>query len=49
MAAVKLNSDLVDVGMNFKIIGISLTFGLNAFVLSDISSSQVLFKKIMME
>ena len=31
MPDVKLNSGSVDVGMKFKIIGISGTFGLNAF------------------
>tara|TARA_B100000965_G_scaffold227819_1_gene190694 strand:+ start:253 stop:384 length:132 start_codon:yes stop_codon:yes gene_type:complete len=32
MADVKSNPDLDDVGMKFKIIGISVTIGLNAFV-----------------
>ena len=32
MPNVKLNSDSDDVGMKFKIIGISVTFGLNAIV-----------------
>ena len=32
MPDVKLNSGSDDVGMKFKIIGISLTFGLNAIV-----------------
>ena len=44
MADVKLNSGSDDVGMKFKIIGISLTFGLNA-IFFGISSSQVLPKK----
>ena len=32
MADVKSNPDLDDVGMKFKIIGISVTIGLNAIV-----------------
>ena len=32
MTDVKLNSDSDDVGTKFKIIGISVTFGLNAIV-----------------
>ena len=45
MPDVKLNSGSDDVGMKFKIIGISLTFGLNAIVFNWYSSSQVLPKE----
>jgi len=42
MADVKLNSDSDDVGTKFKIIGISVTIGLNAIFLFGIFSFQVL-------
>ena len=49
MPDVKLNSGSDDVGLKFKIIGISVTIGLNAIVSFGISSSQVLPKRIMRE
>jgi len=44
MADVKLNPDSDDVGMKFKIIGISVTLGLNAIVFIWFFSFQVLAK-----
>ena len=37
MADIKLNSDSNDVGTKFKIIGISVTLGLNAMTISELT------------